>query len=167
MSIIPLISDGVRLKEGKFPEVFWNGKWVPICGHNFWDNNHGANLFCQKLNSSLFTSGIVTRTNQPLETDGLRIGSCLAQDKWLSCTNGGNFLEEEGLCVAGDVASVEIECISDPSSARRRRATENRSIISTTAATNTSNLIGKFSNHITWLCISMLSPNGQNILFQF
>ena len=115
MSTIPLISDGVRLKEGKFPEVFWNGKWVPICGHNFWDSNYGGNLFCQKLNSSLFTSGIVTRSNKPLEIDGLRIGKCLAQDDWLSCTGGGNFLKEEGLCVAGDVASVEIECISDPS----------------------------------------------------
>ena len=25
----------LRLQEGKFPEVFWYGRWTPICGHCF------------------------------------------------------------------------------------------------------------------------------------
>ena len=59
-------------------EVFWNGKWAPICGHNFWDGmygegyslNHGANLFCRKLNSSIYSLGILTRNNdKPLEIE--------------------------------------------------------------------------------------------------
>ena len=48
--IWPLIdledSGSVRLVEEKFPEVFWNGVWTPICGHWFWNNDYGADLFC-------------------------------------------------------------------------------------------------------------------------
>ena len=47
----------VRLIEDKYPEVFWNGKWSPICGPYFWDNDFGASLFCQRLNST-YQSGI-------------------------------------------------------------------------------------------------------------
>ena len=101
-------SDSVRLKEGKFPEVFWNGNWAPICGHWFWNNNYGATLFCQKLDSS-FTSGIVIRReDKPLESDGLRIGECREQDHWLSCTGGANELDNPscgGGCSGGSGCS--------------------------------------------------------------
>ena len=41
---------GVRLVDGKYPEVLTNdGSWAPICGHWFWDNNYGARLFCRQL----------------------------------------------------------------------------------------------------------------------
>ena len=110
-------SDSVQLKDGKFPEVFWNGNWAPICGHWFWNNNHGATLFCQKLDSS-FTSGIVTRReDKPLESDGLRIGECREQDHWLSCSGGGNKLDNPscgGGCCAGSEASIEIKCQECP-----------------------------------------------------
>ena len=43
--------------EDKYPEVFWNGKWSPICGPYFWNNDFGASLFCQRL-SSTYQSGI-------------------------------------------------------------------------------------------------------------
>ena len=43
--------------EDKYPEVFWNGKWSPICGPYFWNNDFGASLFCQRLNST-YQSGI-------------------------------------------------------------------------------------------------------------
>ena len=26
-----------------------DGKWRPICGHWFWDNNYGAKAFCKRL----------------------------------------------------------------------------------------------------------------------
>ena len=146
---VPAISDEVRLKEGKFPEVFVNvygeNIWAPICGHDFWNSDNGANLFCQKLDSSLYTSGKVKKIRGPLERDGLRIGACCDQDtKWMACTCGGNQLGiPSTLCSAGQNASIEIECISDPSTSRRRRAAENWSTTSTTR-TNT-NSIGKFS----------------------
>ena len=47
----------VRLIEEKYPEVFWNGKWSPICGPCFWNNDFGASLFCQRLSSN-YQSGI-------------------------------------------------------------------------------------------------------------
>ena len=52
MPLIILIQGlGVELKYGKNPIVKTNdGKWTPICGHWFWDNNYGASMFCRKLN---------------------------------------------------------------------------------------------------------------------
>ena len=51
MPLIILIQGlGVELKYGKNPIVKTNdGKWTPICGHWFWDNNYGARLFCKQL----------------------------------------------------------------------------------------------------------------------
>ena len=104
----------VRLKDGKFPEVFLNGIWSPICGHYFWNNDFGANLFCQRLTSNPTSTGnIIKRTDKPLERDGIRIGSCLRYDDWLSCSGGCNDLGiGQGCadCDAGSPASLEIKC---------------------------------------------------------
>ena len=44
----------VRLASDNTPEIFWNGNWIPICGHDFWNTNSDGHqisvaLFCQKL----------------------------------------------------------------------------------------------------------------------
>ena len=44
----------VRLASDNSAEIFWNGNWIPICGHDFWNTNHAGHqisiaLFCQKL----------------------------------------------------------------------------------------------------------------------
>ena len=39
----------VRLVGQKFPEVFWDGIWTPICGYWFWNNDNGADLFCFRI----------------------------------------------------------------------------------------------------------------------
>ena len=104
----------VRLEDGKFPEVFLNGIWSPICGHWFWDTDFGANLFCQRLTSDPASTGqVIRRTDKLLETDGLRIGRCLEDDEWLSCSQGCNDLGTgQGCadCDANSPASIEIKC---------------------------------------------------------
>ena len=104
----------VRLKDGKFPEVFLNGIWSPICGHYFWNNDFGANLFCQRLTSNPTSTGhVIKRIDKPLESDGIIIGSCLRYDDWLSCSGGCNDLGiGQGCadCDAGSPASIEIKC---------------------------------------------------------
>ena len=37
------------VRQNETSEVFFNGQWHPICGHSFWDNSHGAELFCHQL----------------------------------------------------------------------------------------------------------------------
>jgi len=106
----------VRIKQEKYPEIFLNGKWVPICGHYFWDTNYGADLFCQKLDPK-FTNGIVSKSHgKRLASDGVRIGKCQPEDQQLlSCTGGGNDLGigngfATANCEAGQLAAVEIQC---------------------------------------------------------
>ena len=111
------IEGDVQLKDGKFPEVFLNGIWSPICGHYFWDNDVGASLFCQKLTSDPASIGqVIIRTDKPLEKDAIRIGKCLSNDQWLSCSGGCNDLGTGKGCNNGDncgakqPASIEIKC---------------------------------------------------------
>ena len=108
---------GVQLKDGKFPEVFLNGIWSPICGHYFWDTDFGAQLFCQKLTSNPASTGqVIRRTDKPLEKDAIRIGKCLSNDQWLSCSGGCNDLgtgkgcNNIDNCGANQPASIEIKC---------------------------------------------------------
>ena len=107
------LPDAVQFKNDKFPEVFLNGIWSPICGHWFWDNYYGAGLFCQKLTSNIHSTGkVIRRTDKPLESDGIRIGKCLVTDQWGSCTGGYNDHEigQDPGCAAGQPASIEIMC---------------------------------------------------------
>ena len=108
---------GVQLKDGKFPEVFLNGTWSPICGHHFWDTDFGAQLFCQELTSNPFSNGsVIRRTDKPLEKDAIRIGKCLSNDQWLLCSGGCNDLgtgqgcNDHDNCGANHPASIEINC---------------------------------------------------------
>ena len=107
----------VRLKDGKFPEVFLNGIWSPICGHWFWDTDFGANLFCQRLTSDPASTGqVIRRWDKRLEKDAIRIGNCLSNDQWLSCSGGCNDLgtgkrcNNIDTCGAKQPASIEIKC---------------------------------------------------------
>ena len=105
--------------------MYWNEQWTPICGHYFWDNNVGADLFCQKLgfSSGVLSSGLWTdsdRSEVKLESDAIRIGKCAANDKWLNCTGGCNDLATGGhcpgnsnaKCSAGDLSGITIECLA-------------------------------------------------------
>merc|ERR1712079_1001453 len=48
------------------PEVYINGNYRPICGHFFWDNDNGADLFCKQLNSQ-YRSGEITSSKYSLQ----------------------------------------------------------------------------------------------------
>ena len=105
------------MREEKYPEIWFNDKWSPICGHYFWNNNYGATLFCQKLLNSTGASGSVKPSGIPLASDGIRVGKCTSQDNSLSsCTGGCSDYPEVGgqcgggNCSAGQRASIEIEC---------------------------------------------------------
>ena len=107
----------VRLDQGKYPEVFINGMWSPICGHWFWDNNNGATLFCKKLDPQ-FRSGVVSRKRVTLTKNAVRVGRCekWRNDQWLKCTgpcngNGiGGSCPWGGRCSRGNRAGIEIRC---------------------------------------------------------
>ena len=60
----------VKLEEDGTPLVFWDSQWIPICGHYFWDNQHGAELFCRKMG---FESGLFSGrgSGQKYEGDSL------------------------------------------------------------------------------------------------
>ena len=90
----------MRLVDGGKPEVFYNNRWRPICGHYFWDNNNGADLFCQQLNQG-YLSGTINKgtvAEYYLDSDALQIGRCRNGDRWLNCYGGCNSLQVGGLC---------------------------------------------------------------------
>ena len=109
------------MQEEKYPEIWFNNKWSPICGHYFWENDYGATLFCQKLNSIYTFGKYKKRWDKPLASNGIRVGACASQDNSLmSFTGGCNDLQEGGQCSndgggkcgVGVGPSVEIECSS-------------------------------------------------------
>lgn len=40
---------GVTETVDTTPEIWTDGKWMPICGHWFWDSQEGARTFCRAL----------------------------------------------------------------------------------------------------------------------
>lgn len=108
---------GVR--QGETAEVFHNGQWHPICGHYFWNNGIGANLYCQQLGYDLgeIRPESTSASRQvALPSDGIRIGMCNEGDTWLSCTGGCNDLSVGGdhcsNCQAGAMAGLQIDCFN-------------------------------------------------------
>ena len=105
------------MDQDKYPEVFINGMWYPICGHYFWDNNNGANLFCRKLNPQ-YKNGVVLKTRRRLKKNAVRVGRCNGNDQWLKCRGqcNGNGIGGTcpgfwgGRCNRGDRAGIEIRC---------------------------------------------------------
>ncbi len=93
------------MKDEKFPEVLYNGKWSPICRYGFWNNDWGATLFCQELG---YSTGVrKDHTDEPLESDGINIGECNSADSWLNCSNKQMPHSD---CAKGKVASVAVQC---------------------------------------------------------
>ena len=107
----------MRLNNNELAEIYQNGKWIPICGHSFWNNNKGATLFCQQLGQK---TGIVKQESiagqVPLPDDGFRIGECETNDIWGQCTGGCNDHTIGGThcsdCRSGAMAGLRIECSS-------------------------------------------------------
>ena len=93
----PWSNGNVKLEEDGTPLVFWDSQWIPICGHYFWDNQNGAELFCRQMG---FESGLLSRrgSGKKYEGDSFRIGKCEDGDTWESCSGGCNDYQRGGSC---------------------------------------------------------------------
>ena len=97
--------------------VYQKDKWVPICGHYFWNNQIGASKFCQKMG---YDYGRVTGKNDgtSYSEDAIKIGQCNVDDAGLQCSGGCNDYSIGGLCYddinadcsAGKPVRINITC---------------------------------------------------------
>merc|ERR1712029_572927 len=103
-------------EENGLAEVFYNGKWSPICGLYFWDAGWGVKLFCSELTGEPIetASGRIEgrrgRQGRRLEkTNAIFIGRCTEKDESIFKCSGdkGNF---RGRCNAGNDAGIKIHC---------------------------------------------------------
>jgi len=127
---------GARLSNEGYPELFlyhdgsWG--WHPICGHYFWDNEHGANAFCKKLgyNQGVMTAEIsipvigAASSNVVYDRDSVVVGRCDEDDDIFSCqafcnlyTIGGGCTIYSAIpwCHAGQNSGITLECRHNPS----------------------------------------------------
>ena len=153
------ITGSVRLSEGKVPNIPEIGlqagkaKWLAICGHNFSNNNYGASLFCQKLDSK-YTHGIISKKNVRETGPGLYIGECGKDDKDLFTCPGGPFGDLPGwkACFLSNCGTVEVKCFEGM---EHQNGTSTNEM---TTTNTTSKVMGKFFNlYLTFYIIQSLS----------
>ena len=93
------------------PEVLYNGKYHPICGHGFWDDNAGTTTVCNLLG---FERGSFTKTKQKYNVNAMPVGRCSAEEQLRKCTGGenawGNFTFNNNLCTKGKEIGITITC---------------------------------------------------------
>ena len=104
----------VKLASDGTPWIYWDDLWSPICGTYFWDNNHGAEKFCQKLGYTSGTishggSGWLGRASGSYGIDSFRIGRCNDNDAWPSCSGGCNDYKVGGTCSYWNTAHCTAE----------------------------------------------------------
>jgi hypothetical protein len=108
------VAAGTTIGEGTdmYPEVSYKGKWYPICGHYFWDNNDGATSFCKQLG---FSSGVRGKRGGTFNIDAMPVGKCKAGQRLNQCNAGGhawgNFNYNNGWCKKGKNIAVAIKCV--------------------------------------------------------
>jgi len=81
------------------PEVRFQGRWYPICGLYFWDNDNGATAICKDHGFSVGKIvGKSTPTTPPgdadrftFDTDGKYVGTCLNSDTKLELCESANW----------------------------------------------------------------------------
>ena len=108
---------GATVKEGEafVPEVLFGGKYYPICGHYFWDNDFGAGSVCKSLG---FTDRsdihATSKTGDVYDTDAMPVGGCKDGEDLTKCTGGdnawGNFDFRGGRCKRGNSVGVKVTC---------------------------------------------------------
>ena len=126
----------VRLRDGGKPRVYWNNNWVPICGHYFWDNAHGATLFCKKMG---YETGTVSDTGKRYSQDSLRIGKCNIGDALESCKGGCNDYKvgkscknnDSVKCGKGERVGISIKCQGDSRKTSSCKDTEGNRLLVT------------------------------------
>ena len=111
------------LNTATTPEVYYNGQWHPVCGHEFWDNNHGATTVCKKLG---FASGTAATSGTDVLKHAMMVGECRAGEPLTSCTGGKNMwgnLDAEW-CGKGKYGgrSLSVKCVEGAALAAKRTA---------------------------------------------
>ena len=109
----------VQLERDNTPVICWDKEWSPICGHYFWDNEHGVAKFCQQLGYSSGT--FLHHITGAYQKDAFKIGECRKDDTWLNCSGGCNDYEIGGSCKghpfancsSGHTIKIAISCINE------------------------------------------------------
>ena len=105
--------DGKKPVEGEafVPEVLYQGKYYPICGHYFWDTDDGATSVCKALG---FSSGKVKKTQAKYTVDAMPVGVCKSGEPLDKCTGSGNAWGNldyrSGSCKKGNSIGVQVIC---------------------------------------------------------
>ena len=89
------------------PYYHKDGKFSPICGHGFWNNQYGADAFCQALG---FTGGTLSKDRGKYQQDALMIGTCNRFDAIHQCDGGYNSYKFPGRCRVGNNVKVSVAC---------------------------------------------------------
>ena len=104
-------NDGdVKLEANGTPKFFWSGKWSPICGHWFWNNQEGSKSFCKKLG---YGGGTLTKSAGTYLDDAIALGQCNVNEDLESCSVGCNDKTIGNGCIdcrAGEKVSIMITC---------------------------------------------------------
>merc|ERR1719272_2286609 len=97
--------------EAMQPYTYFESKWYPICGHNFWDNNDGATTVCNKLG---YARGIRKKTKTTFKVNAMQVGACKKDEPMNNCTGGRNEFGPGGIkdknCKAGSKIGVNVIC---------------------------------------------------------
>ena len=104
------VNGDVKVESDGTPKFHWNGQWAPICGHYFWNNEHGASTFCRKLG---YTGAKLEKTRASFSEDAIAIGECLANEELEFCSGMCNDkVVGKGCvdCTAGKPVSLTINC---------------------------------------------------------
>ncbi|KAK3264077.1 hypothetical protein CYMTET_27155 [Cymbomonas tetramitiformis] len=83
------------------PQIYWNRMWLPVCGHHFWNNPHGATTLCKDLG---YNSGSANASDQAttLSANAFYAGVCVQ----VTCFRDGVDDYEEYTTIADTDPSV-------------------------------------------------------------
>ena len=107
------------MENDNTPMICWDKEWSPICGHYFWNNEHGAIKFCQQLGHRSGT--FLHHVTGTYPKDAFKIGECLEDDAWLNCSGGCNDYQIGGSCEgqeyvncsSGHTIKIAISCVEE------------------------------------------------------
>ena len=97
----------VLLGKDDVPYYYKDGKFSPICGHWFWDDQYGADAFCQALG---FTGGTLRKDEGKYQQDAVMIGMCNSFDAIDRCTGGFNSYAFPSNCRVGNNVKLLVAC---------------------------------------------------------
>ena len=95
------------------PEVLFEGKYYPICGHYFWSSTDGATTVCNLLG---FKNAQMTQTKDAYDVDAIPVGTCKSGEPLTKCTIDGNIAWGDWVnhpyCKKGKLVGFTLTCDS-------------------------------------------------------